>query len=560
MRPISWTPSALLFALLLSLAPGSAAQTSADLSPLPTQEWNRIKAAHLLERSGFGWTLQEVKQLAAMTPEQAVDHVLNYEQTPPVEAFEIRPFDPENPEIQAQIQKRAAGFAKQIRDAAAGRGTTTGGQPTIPKQLKGLQKRRAEELAKLSPDERIRIASLRRAQSRVKRSVDQQEFQRLLHWWVDTMIRTRRPLEEKMVLFWHGHFANEYRTVRNTRHMQIQNDLFRKFATGNLNELVRGIARDPAMLRYLDGNRNVKSKPNENFARELMELFTLGEGAGYTEDDIKEGARALTGMSYRDDAFAFNQRNHDSSGKRIFGRSGQFDGDDFVELIFQQPAISWFVPWKIHRFFVNDAFEVDSDTKRAVSRMGRTFRNTSWEVRPMLRELLCSKWFYDDRHRWTMIKSPIQLTVQAIRSLGTPARNINRLNQACGVMGQQLFQPPSVKGWEAGRKWINTSTLFVRENMLVYLMTGRDPASRAWEASRGGWTAEPLVAHLRGLPDRDEVVDIVTYLSRLLLGSPPTDGSLDRWVAFARNRESLDNETLTHLLSLMTAAPEYQLC
>ena len=373
---------------------------------------------------------------------------------------------------------------------------------------------------------------------------DRRQMRDIQMWWLERLIETPRPLQEKMTLFWHGHFATGYRAVEDSWHMMLQNNFLRQNAGGNFrNDLVHGI-----------------KAPNENLARELMELFTLGEGAGYTEDDIKEGARALTGMSYRDDAFAFNQRNHDSSGKRIFGRSGQFDGDDFVELIFQQPAISWFVPWKIHRFFVNDAFEVDSDTKRAVSRMGRTFRNTSWEVRPMLRELLCSKWFYDDRHRWTMIKSPIQLTVQAIRSLGTPARNINRLNQACGVMGQQLFQPPSVKGWEAGRKWINTSTLFVRENMLVYLMTGRDPASRAWEASRGGWTAEPLVAHLRGLPDRDEVVDIVTYLSRLLLGSPPTDGSLDRWVAFARNRESLDNETLTHLLSLMTAAPEYQLC
>jgi hypothetical protein len=178
----------------------------------------------------------------------------------------------------------------------------------------------------------------------------------------------------------------------------------------------------------------------------------------------------------------------------------------------------------------------------------------------MLRELFLSKWFYDPANRRSLIKSPVQLTVEAIRSLDTPARSISRLNQACGTMGQELFHPPSVKGWEGGRKWINTSTLFVRENLLLYLMTGRDPGAKSWELGSGGWSAEPIIAHLRGLAGRDEPADIVTYLSRLTLGFAPTDGRLEQWTKLARDREPINNETLIQLLSLMTASPEYQLC
>ena len=127
-------------------------------------------------------------------------------------------------------------------------------------------------------------------------------------------------------------------------------------------------------------------------------------------------------------------------------------------------------------------------------------------------------------------------------------------------MGQELFHPPSVKGWEGGRKWINTSTLFVRENLLLYLMTGRDPGAKSWESGSGGWSAEPIIAHLRDLAGRDEPADIVTYLSRLTLGFAPTDGRLEQWTTLARDRKPIDNETLIQLLSLMTASPEYQLC
>ena len=493
------------------------------LSPLPEKDFGYWEAAHLLNRAGFGGTPEQILMLSDMGLEGAVDHLLSWEDTPesipPTESFTsdiMTPLSEEN--------------RRMIRNA----------------------RRRGDEQTL----ERFRNAR----QERQRR--DRRQMRDIQSWWLERMIETARPMQEKMTLFWHGHFATGYRSVEDSWHMLLQNDMLRRNAAGNFkNGLVHGIIRDPAMIKYLNNNQNTKQAPNENLARELMELFTLGEGNAYTEDDIKEGARALTGMTYDDDSFAFRFRNYDQNSKRIFGRTGMFDGDDFVELIFQRQPVSTFVPWKLHRYLVNDTLEVDRKIDAAVRRMGAVFRRANWELRPMLRELLMSKHFYAPENRSSIIKSPVQLAVQAIRSLGTPVRDIRRVNQACGFMGQELFQPPSVKGWEGGRKWINTSTLFVRQNLLVYLVTGRDPESSPWETSPGGWDPAPIVAHLKGLPGRDHISDCVTYLARYTLGSAPTDGRLQQWIDMARSGGSnISSDTLIQLMSLMTASPEYQLC
>ncbi|MDP7029008.1 MAG: DUF1800 domain-containing protein [Phycisphaerales bacterium] len=491
------------------------------LAPLPANEFGYEEAAHLLRRAGFGGTPSQIVALSDMGLDDAVDHLVVWE----------RVADPASP---------ADGYSSDIM------------QPLAPADRQRVQRARRQ-------GDEATLEIFRNARQERQRA-DRRQMREIQAWWLERLIETARPLQEKMTLFWHGHFATGYRSVEDSWHMLLQNEFFRRHAGGNFkDDLVHGIIRDPAMIKYLNNNQNTREAPNENLARELMELFTLGEGNGYTENDIKEGARALTGMTYRDDQFAFNQRNFDSSGKRLFGRSGQFDADDFVELIFQRPSAAWFTPWKLHRFFVDDSMRTDGDIKRAVDRMSRTFRRSNWEIRPVLRELFRSAWFYAPENRRTLIKSPVQLAVEAIRSFGTPARSIGRINQACGVMGQELFQPPSVKGWEGGRKWINTSTLFVRENLLVYLLTGRDPAAKAWESGETVWSAEPLIAHLRSLPGRDEAADIVMYLSRLTLGEPPTDGRVEQWTSLLRGRDTIDNTALVHLLSLMTASPEYQL-
>ena len=491
------------------------------LSPLPAKDFGYEEAGHLLRRAGFGGTPPQILALSNMGLDDAVDHLLLWERVPDDSSATSFRSDIMYPLEQSQRQRRE-------------RARREGDEGTLEKFRNDRQARQRE---------------------------DRRQMRAMQSWWLERLVETSRPLLEKLTLFWHGHFATGYRAVEDSWHMMLQNDMFRANAGGNFkNDLVHGIIRDPAMIKYLNNNQNTQKAPNENLARELMELFTLGVGNGYTENDIKEGARALTGLNYRDDEFTFNQRTHDSSGKRIFGRSGQFDGADFVELIFQRPSVAWFTPWKFHRYFVDDSMQTDGDIKKAVNRMSRTFKQHNWEVRPMLRELFRSKWFYEPVNRRSLIKSPVQLTVEAIRSLDTPARSISRLNQACGIMGQELFHPPSVKGWEGGRKWINTSTLFVRENLLLYLMTGRDPGAKSWESGSGGWSAEPIIAHLRDLAGRDEPADIVTYLSRLTLGFAPTDGRLEQWTTLARDRKPIDNETLIQLLSLMTASPEYQLC
>ena len=492
------------------------------LAPLPEKEFGYWEAEHLLARAGFGGTPRQILALSNMGLKKAVDYLIEWE----------RVKDP---------LTDGSGFRADIM------------QPLSQENRAKVNK------ARQSGDERT-LEKFRTARQERQRE-DRQQMRAIQSWWLERLIETPRPLHEKLTLFWHGHFATGYRAVEDSWHMMAQNNMLRQNAGGNLkNDLVHDIIRDPAMIKYLNNNQNTRKAPNENLARELMELFTLGVGNGYTEDDIKEGARALTGMSYRDDSFTFNQRNYDSSEKTIFGRSGQFNGADFVELIFRRPSAAWFVPWKMHRFFVDDSTEISSSTKAAVNQMASTLKRSNWNVRPMLRELFRSRHFYADANRRTLIKSPIQLAVQAVRSLGTPIRSITRVNQACGLMGQELFYPPSVKGWEAGRKWINTSTLFIRNNLLVYLMTGRDPGAKAWEGSPGGWDAMPLVSHLRGLRDRDEANDIVTYLARFTLGTAPTDGRLEQWTDLAKSRDTINNETLIHLLSLMTACPEYQLC
>ena len=295
------------------------------------------------------------------------------------------------------------------------------------------------------------------------------------------MIETSRPFQEKMTLFLHGHFATGYRPVEDSYHMFKQNELFRSNATGNFrDDLVRNIIRDPAMIKYLNNNQNSRRAPNENLARELMELFTLGEGRGYTEQDIKQGARALTGYTYRDDEFYFNAGNHDDEMKVIFGKRDKWDGDDFVDLIFARSSASDFICEKLYRFYVNDSNNVhEGPAKSVIRQMAKTFKADNFELKPMLRKLFLSKHFYDESNRSAIIKSPTQLVVQAIRSLRAPARNMPRLVQACSLMGQDLFKPPSVKGWDGGRKWINTSTLFTRQNTLIYLLTGRMPGQQA---------------------------------------------------------------------------------
>jgi uncharacterized protein (DUF1800 family) len=495
---------------------------SNPLQPLAKKDFDYGAAQHLLNRAGFGGTPAQVQALVEMGLDDAVDYLVDFEGA-----------------------KADAGDAAEFRSDIV--------RSETPAERETLRRARAEG------DEETILRLQRERQAR-ERS-DREQLGLVQRWWLARMISTGRPLEEKLTLFWHGHFATGYRTIENSWHMLRQNAFLRTNAAGNFADLVRGIIRDPAMLKYLDNDENRRRSPNENLARELMELFTLGEGNGYGERDIKEGARALTGFTFRDNDFVFNRDEHDPTPKTILGRTGAFGGDEFVSILLEQPVASRFIASKLYKHFVNDAPTPPKDAGDAVDRLAREFRSKRYEIRPVLRMLFRSRHFYAAENRLSVVKSPVQLMVQAIRSLGTPVREMGALVQAGDLMGQQLFQPPSVKGWDGGRSWINTATMFVRQNIVVYLVTGRRPAAFDWSPSELSYDTSPLLAHIRSGAGSVDPHEAVRALATFALGGPPAPERLAELDDFLGGLGgTVTEDRVKAMLCLIGAMPEYQLC
>lgn len=288
----------------------------------------------------------------------------------------------------------------------------------------------------------------------------------LRRWWLYRMLNTRRPLEEKMTLFLHGHFATSDRKVRNTHAMYVQNMLMRKHALGNFHDLLLGISKDPAMIIWLDNQQNRKGKPNENFAREVMELFTVGIG-NYSEVDIKEAARAFTGWQTKPDGFFFNKGQHDFAQKTVLGVTGNLDGDEVISILVRRPETSKLLAHKLITFF---AYE--NPDKSFVERVAARFREDKFSLASMLREIFEDRTFQSDRAYHAKIKSPAELVVGSIKTLQIENLD-NDLPQQMGAMGQDLFHPPSVKGWDGGEAWISSDTLMERFNFAARVTTAR---------------------------------------------------------------------------------------
>ena len=281
-------------------------------------------------------------------------------------------------------------------------------------------------------------------------------------WWVAEMLSTPSPLTEKMTLFWHNHFATSQQKVRSANLMYRQNVMLRNYAVGNFGALLREVSKDPAMLIYLDGAQNRKGAPNENFAREVMELFTLGEGH-YSEQDIKEVARAFTGWSIDADAgeFRFRRAAHDDGSKTVFGREGKFNGDDIVTMLLQQPATGDFVVAKLWREFVSP--EPDA---AAVAQLATTWRAANYEMKPLLRAMFLSDAFWTPANRGVLVKSPVDLVVGSLRQFRFAVEDPAPFAVILRQLGQDLFNPPNVKGWPVGDAWLNTTTLLARKGFL----------------------------------------------------------------------------------------------
>ncbi len=488
-----------------------------SLAPIQKEDFSYAQARHLLNRAGFGGSHEQIEALVKMGPRDAVDYLVDYERI----------------------------------DPGQGGATVASADPNLRRRLTREERMKARQAR--ARDDQAAMQQMRFARA-LNEAEDRQQMDEVVRWWLGQIISTPRPLEEKLTLLWHGHFASNYRTVRDSFLMYQQNEFLRKNAAGSFEALAHGIVRDPAMIRFLDNNNNRKEEPNENLAREMMELFTLGEGH-YTEKDIKEGARALTGYTYRDNDFEFVRGMHDGGEKTILGKRGRFDGDDFVDVILAQAHCARFICQKLYNYFVADLEDKPAAHARSIiNQLATHLRRKEYELKPILRAMFLSRHFYDPAVMAARIKSPVELIAGTLRTLRPPVRDLAYLADASAAMGQRLFDPPSVAGWAGGRSWINTATLFVRQNTMTYLLTGKLPFRDGWTPDAIGYDPLLLVA---GLESVDASVD---HVLRLAIGEQLPAQRREQLLAYVNQRGGSNAENMLNLLMLVTTTPEYQLC
>jgi uncharacterized protein (DUF1800 family) len=382
-------------------------------------DWDARKAAHLARRAGFSANPQEIARLADMSMDQAVNEYLHFPNTDELPQSPSDLVDPRSlmlgPDGQMLKEKELSETSKKAVNTA------------YHDDLIALQK-----------------------------------------WWLNRMIQSPAPLQEKMTLFWHGHFTSAYREKGISPQMMLnQNSLFRSNALGNIRDLTLAVSRDPAMLLYLDNAHSNKLHPNENYARELMELFTLGIG-NYSEQDIRESARALTGWSVdKDGVFRERPHQHDDGMKTFLGKQGAFDGNDVVDIIFDQPACSKFFAERLLSFFVYSDPEPE-----LIDAVAKRLRDNNYQLAPVMATLLHSNVFYSTRAYRALVKSPVEYVIGLHRLLGVDELDKDSLGML-SRSGQTLFRPPNVKGWDGGLYWINSEALLTRNNFATQLMRSR---------------------------------------------------------------------------------------
>lgn len=381
------------------------------MNPLdPRSTWGPREARHLLNRAGFGLPRTRVYELAALSPGEAVAALMD---TATPDAFPEPDFLP-----------------PYVRPAELYRGLDS----------IGVHEQRA-----IKSD---------------KRQEERAAVEQLKAWWLMRMRLSPQPLREKMTLFWHGHFATSAQKVQLAEANYRLNRLFREQATGNFKTLTAHVGQSAAMLEYLDNQRSTKAHPNENWARELMELFTLGQGQ-YTEEDIKASARAFTGWAMNPDGeFEFRLDAHDADQKTFMGQSGRLDGWDVLDIIFQQPAASTFLTAKLWRYFTGT-----EPSPEVLAGLAATFRDGGYEVAPLLHQMFLSEAFYAPEVIGAQVKSPAQFVVQLSDDLALAQPPYPVMAQACRALGQDLFYPPNVKGWDGNLAWINANALLHRYNL-----------------------------------------------------------------------------------------------
>lgn len=497
------------------------------LKPLPAARWNFTTAAHLLNRAGFGGSPAEIEQLVEMGPEKAVEHFIEFEKfEDTIEKPEWAHPDPER-----------------------------------------LQKLRT--LRQGSPEDR-RKAQMEFQQEQRRHLIE------LRHWWLRRMALGRRPLEEKLTLFWHGHFATSAQKVKDTYLMFLQNETFRRHAAGGWLDMLEKVSKDPAMLQWLDQAQSRKQHPNENYAREVMELFALGEGH-YTETDILEAARALTGWTINrfQQTFMDDPALHDDRTKTIFGQTGNFNGMDVLRLIAEQKQSALFITGKLWRFFANDA-----PMEPVIDALATEFQNHGREFKPMLRTLFRSEEFYAPDVIRNQVKSPVQWLVGSVRQLERELPPPPACTFLLSGLGQDLFMPPNVKGWDGGVAWITTNNLLNRYNESALLVEGQNLSGPMGPGrpggAGGGGPARPMAgrflggAMMRGntridvakivpAAERKNPETIIAALEKRFLQATLKPAQQKTLGDFLRAQTEVTDREILHVTRLIMSTPEFQL-
>ena len=504
------------------------------LTPLSPKEWDQTKAAHLLNRAGFGGTPTHVDSLVRSGMAATVRYLVDGPAAP--------------------VPAPAPDWAK-------------------PTDFAALKDEVMQAAMSVPPGNEAATQTARREVQQARRRAEGQHMLDLGEWWLDRMRESVDPLEEKMTLFWHGHFATSAQKVRDPYFMWRQNQTFREHARGDFGVLVKAMSRDPAMIQWLDLRESRVRHPNENFAREVMELFTLGEGH-YTEKDVTEGARAFTGyrIDPRDSSFRFAAREHDNTPKTFLGRTDVLDGDQAIDTILLQPACARYVAGKLWTFF---AYE--NPPAPLIDALANTLRTNRYEMRPALHQMFTSQEFYSAEAVRTQIKSPIQWVVQTARAMEIELPPRGPLAFALRQMGQVPFYPPSVKGWDGGKAWISTSTLLTRYNLAGSLL--RVPARRTEHsfdltpemsmagvqpAPALGVSAQVNVARIAPPEVRTDPATLVRTLALRLFQSPLAPKDEQQFTGYlqtvAADGKAITDQQVTGLLHLMMSTPSFQLC
>ena len=441
----------------------------------------------------------------------------------------------------------------------------------VEKVLIGSEKDKSESLTIIRKEDLPEISKSERTEEdkKMMRQMQVQGIKDLNISWINTMINSEHPLREKMALFWHGHFASRTTMVLFSQQLL---DVIRSNALGNFGELLSGVSKSPAMLEYLNNKQNRKAHPNENFAREVMELFTLGRG-NYTETDVKESARAFTGWEFDADGnFRFRANAHDAGEKTFLGKTGNFNGDDVLKILLENKQTAKFITTKIYKFFVDDTVD-----EMKVDALAEEFYASGYDIKALMQNIFMSDWFYDPQYIGSHIKSPIELIVGLRRTIPVNFEREEVMLSFQQIMGQVLFYPPNVAGWPGGRNWIDSSTLTYRmklAQMILYdeqsvimpkeitpEMTQYKEGMQVNNALKKQY-ARKINAMINWQPylkeyekvSRDHLAD--TIISTLLPGNKNISKQLLDKYADSSSRESYIKTVSIAIMS----TPEYQMC